>query len=285
MTDPFAVHFRPVGNPRHKLSAAVERGDYPDAPEVLHRLVDAEKAITAALDEAVAAAQVQYIDWLRQVVDGIPDGRALPADLLATGRTIIDSHEESRLHAMIVGDLREMVNSRWTKALAEHLDSMLSNLWPELEVIVREVREHASTVSTLDLSNPEAIAAASTEQRDAFSRLVQLRPVYRRLRSRQRALVEGAHKTPPGSGTPDTWRGVYKLHVDEFSDIPALGAPPDDLPDLRWFEPLTRSDVWLPSHNQLLEAYRAAVDPARHSPKVIVPGNSHAYPQPTWSQR
>lgn len=266
--DPFAVQFRPMGMPNHRLSAAFARGEYPGAPEVFERLIEAESTLTAAMEEAVATAQTQYIDWVRDCADGIVAGRPLPKDVLRQGRKVIDSHEENRLNSLVVGDLREMVEGRWAKALREHLNHLLTHLRGPLDSIVQEVRTYARTVAALDLSDPVAVATADGEQRAALARLDALRRDYIELRKRQRSLIESAHPEPGADfvdysapqrsgGFPmrRTWAGIFKTHVHAHSAIPTLGAP-EDPRNHRWYVDLLRDDVWIPTYDELAKAYR-----------------------------
>jgi hypothetical protein len=125
----------------------------------------------------------------------------------------------------------------------------------------------------LNVSDPDAVAAATDKQRAALLALGELKVRYNRVRTGQRAALAASSLPVPGKtqwSVGHGWTQVFESGLHEFAKQPGLPSTMKQTERLRAIA--RRKDTWMPTIEELVDAWETAH--AKPEPIVTKVGES-----------
>lgn len=243
----------------HTSAASINLDDYPVVPD----------SLTKALGLRTTLAETQARLW-----DGIQAPSELPKVLL-NGLTagddmatvldhVLDAHrarEHAETASRYLALATEQSERHLRRAIEAALPELMDGLRAHLEHVVNTLRAAYADAGELDIHQPDPmlVAEATERQRAALVTIAKSTKSYRKIRRLQRdALVASTMRIPGNHRHRDkwSWRDVFATGVHEVSSPGRYGLPGDGSPArLAVRAVVTRSDVWLPSPDDLTDAY------------------------------
>lgn len=257
------------------LTSALRHDEIPSPPERLRQALEAipraQQIVMEARSQLADGANTNPID---AITDDLIAGKDGPTDLLRVIDDSLSRHERTTHVARLVNTVMPLLRDKMPSAIAKALPETLEPIRAEVKRVHTSMTKAAAAIGTLDVTDGEAVATATDEQRAAIAELRDLTRQYNRLRLVQRnLLVAGAE--PIGrttlSATDHTWRKVLSSGVHEFSGVTAGDSGPSvDLPwHARARAIARRSDVWVPTVEQMQSVWQTKIEP-RHDSTVGV---------------
>lgn len=234
-------------------------GCYPALPGPLATSVEALRKLDAMILRDAQQAQVSLSQFCTSVTDAALEGQGFPDDFAAAAHAAQVAEERQATGSATLQSVHRQVTSRLPQIITANLDGLLDGLRTELQSTLDAARLADADLTGLDPANADAIAAATTKQRSAVTSLGDLRPRYNRVRTAQKAALEASDRHVVGWSAwsaGHTWADVWAsgLHEHRNGSSPKATGPLT----ARFLETIRRTDIWMPSMDELEAAWAAA---------------------------
>jgi hypothetical protein len=252
-------------SPRALLLAGLRHGRYPAVPAALTAALSALESVDILDLEVRSQAASGLGPFVGQLTSKALAGEALPTDFATAAHQAQQDADRQTAAAVAVAALRQALEQRLPGVVSDSLDGLFDGLRAQLEELLNELRTTVVALDELDVADPDAVAAASDDQRLALLDLGELRKRYGAVRMGQRQALEASDLVPPGTtiwSVNHNWEAVYATGVHEFAEVAKYGTPSPHLKPVDRLRAVAgRPDVWMPTVEELRDAWDRLHEP------------------------
>lgn len=260
-------------SPRANLQAGLRHNRFPHVPDPLMAAVAALEAVDELDLEVRSKAATGLGPFVAEMTAAALAGDALPEDFAAAAHEAQLEADRQTAGAVAVAELRRSIEARLPGVVTASLDGLFAGLGGVLEEVLAELGSTVAALGDLDVAEPDAVAAASDDQRSALLDLGELRKRYGAVRMGQRQALEASDLVPPGTtiwSVNHNWEAVYATGVHEFAEVAKYGTPSPHLKPVDRLRAVAgRPDVWMPTVEELRDAWDRL-----HEPRVQTSGSA-----------